>query len=145
MIEQALYEHLKARPELSERLATYNKVPAVFNQEAPADTDPLWGKGPQYSRIVFAEDIQGDPERTMGGTLVVDIMCKDGDFPEDLEPLVRELIDGYFFSNSTFTRGATAFTMRRQGLLLALGSQRLNSTRSLTFIGSVMIWRMLVK
>lgn len=107
MIEQALYEHLKAQPALAEFLATYDKAPAVFSQEAPADTDPLWGAGPQYGRIVFAEDLQGDPARTMGGTLVVDIMCqKDQQFPEDIEPIVREVIDGYFFANDTFTVSA---------------------------------------
>lgn len=104
MIEQALYEHLIAQEELTTYLTTYNKVPAVFNQEAPADKDPLWGDGPQYGRIVFAVDIQGDPARTMGGTLAVDIQCKENlQFPEDIEPIVRNLIHGWFFSNGTFT------------------------------------------
>lgn len=107
MIEQALYEHLKAQTALAEHLATYNDAPAVFNQEAPADTDPQWGAGPQYGRVIFEEDLRGDPERTMGGTLVVDIMChKDSQFPEEIEPIIRELIDGYFFSNGTFTVSA---------------------------------------
>ena len=116
MIEEALYSHLKAQPELAALLATYNGEPAIFNQEAPADTDPLWADGTEYSRIVFAVDIQGDPERTMGGTLMVDISCKDGTAypndvtrfvtPEELEPLVRGFIDGYFFSSGTFTVAA---------------------------------------
>lgn len=107
MIEEALYNHLKSQSALFPLLATYNGEPAVFNQEAPADTDPLWGDGAQYSRIVFAVDIQGDPERAMGGTLTVDVMCKDGKaLPEDLEPLVRGFIDGYFFSSGTFTVAA---------------------------------------
>lgn len=104
MIEQALYEHLIAQADLAQYLTTYNGIPAVFNQEAPADVDALWGDGPQYGRIVFAVDIKGDPERTMGGTLVVDIQCKENEqFPEVLEPIVRELIHGWFFSNGTFT------------------------------------------
>lgn len=107
MIEQALYEHLIAQTNLAQYLTTYNGVPAVFNQEAPADRDALWGDGPQYGRIVFAEDIKGDPERTMGGTLAVDIMCKENlQFPEVIEPIVRELIHGWFFSNGTFTAEA---------------------------------------
>lgn len=101
MIEQALYEHLKSQEALALMLATYNNKPAIFNQEVPADSDPLWGEGPQYSRLVFSVDIQGDPERTMGGTLTLDIMCKADDaFPEVLEPVVRGLIDGYFFSST---------------------------------------------
>lgn len=104
MIEQALYEHLVAQTNLAQYLATYNGVPAVFNQEAPADRDALWGDGPQYGRIVFAVDIKGDPERTMGGTLAVDIQCKENEqFPEVIEPIIRPLIHGWFFSSGTFT------------------------------------------
>lgn len=107
MIEQALYNHLKAQTELAQYLATYNSEPAIFNQEAPADTDILWGNGPQYSRVVFAVDLQGDPERLMGGTLAVDISCKESDqAPEEIEPIIRTLIHGYFFSSGTFTVAA---------------------------------------
>lgn len=104
MIESALYTHLKSQTALTQYLATYNGEPAVFNQEAPADRDALWGDGPQYGRIVFAVDLQGDPERTMGGTLAVDIACKENEqFPEVIEPVLRSLIHGWFFSNGTFT------------------------------------------
>ena len=107
MIEQALCEHLKSQKGLAALLASYAGAPAVFNQEAPADQDYYWGKGPQYNRIVFAVDIQGDPERTVGGLLTLDIMCKkDNQAPEDIEPIVRSLIHGYFFSNGTFTVAA---------------------------------------
>lgn len=107
MIEQSLYEHLRKQEALSQYLAIYNGQPAVFSQEAPADVDYLWGQGPQYGRVVFAVDIKGDPERTMGGTLAVDIMCKeDEQYPEDIEPIIRKLIDGYFFSNGLFTVAA---------------------------------------
>lgn len=107
MIEQALCEHLKAQSNLKQYLATYNDEPAVFNQEAPPDMDNLWNNGPQYGRIVFAVDLQGDPARTMGGTLAVDIMCKEDDTPpEEIEPTIRDLIHGYFFSNGTFACAA---------------------------------------
>lgn len=106
MIEQAVFQHLMAQEPLAERLTTYNREPAVFNQEAPADTDPLWDYDCQYPRIVFAVDLQGNPERCMGGTLVVDIMCHEDDPPEEIEPIIRELIHGYFFSKDTFTVSA---------------------------------------
>lgn len=107
MIEQALYEHLKAQDELLPFLATYAEAPAVFFQEAPADTDEKWAPGPQYGRIVFSVDLQGDPARTAGGTLMVDILCKkDEQFPEDIEPVIRKLIHGYFFSSGTFAVAA---------------------------------------
>ena len=107
MIEEALRNHLIQQEELTDHLTTFAGVPAVFNQEAPADTDDKWGPGSQYGRIVFAVDIQGDPARTLGGKLMVDIMCQEGEqFPEDIEPIIRSLIHGYFFSAGTFTVSA---------------------------------------
>lgn len=107
MIEAALHNHLISQPELSKQLATYSCHPAVFNQYAPADTDPRWGRGSQYGRIIFAVDLRGDPERIVGGQLAVDIMCKrNNKLPEDIEPIVRKLIHGYFFSKGTFVVAA---------------------------------------
>ena len=107
MIEQALYQHLRGQDALLPFLAQYGDHLAVFSQEAPADTDSKWHKGPQYGRIVFSVDLQGDPERIMGGMLAVDILCKeDEQYPEDIEPIVRDLIHGYFFSSGTFAVSA---------------------------------------
>lgn len=116
MIEQALFEHLQEQDDLLPFLATYGGKKAIFNQEAPADVDPGWAAGPQYGRIVFYVNLQGDPARTMGGTLTVDILCKeDEQFPEDIEPILRNLIHGYFFSRETFVvsaqwKNSTPFT-----------------------------------
>ncbi len=110
MIETTLYEHLTAQTELAEYLTTYDGRPAVFSQNAPSDEDELWGYGPHYNRVIFSVDMQGDPERTMGGTLVVDIMCAESEenqyFPEDIEPILRKLIDGWFFSEGAVTAAA---------------------------------------
>lgn len=107
MIEQALYEHLQAQDALRPYLATYGGMMAIFNQKMPADTDPLWEDGKQYGSIVFEVDLQGDPERTMGGMLTVDILCKDSEqFPEDIEPILRPLIHGYFFCKRKFVAAA---------------------------------------
>ena len=107
MIEQALREHLLEQEDLEPYLTRYADQLAIFNQEAPSDADEAWDEGPQYGRIVFVVDLEGDPERTMGGTLAVDIMCHEefGE-PEVIEPIVRHLIHGYFFSNGTFTVAA---------------------------------------
>lgn len=107
MIEQALREHLIAQKALAPYMAVYAGEPAIFNQEAPADQDLLWSTGSQYGRIVFAVDIQHELERTMGGMLSVDIMCReDEQVPEDIEPIVRSLIHGWFFSSGTFSVAA---------------------------------------
>lgn len=107
MIEHALYQHLQEQQALLPFLAEYDSKMAIFNQEAPADTDSFWGEGSQYGRIVFSVDLQGDPERTMGGMLTVDILCKgDEQFPEEIEPILRPLIHGYFFCKKKFVAAA---------------------------------------
>lgn len=107
MIEQALYQHLQEQEALRPYLAEYAEKMAIFSQEAPADTDSGWGEGPQYGRIIFSVDLQGDPQRTVGGTLTVDILCKVGEqFPEEIEPILRPLIHGYFFCRQKFVVAA---------------------------------------
>ena len=107
MIEQALYEHLQEQDSLRPYLAEYGGKMAIFNQEAPSEADEGWGDGPQYSRIVFTVDLEGNPERTMGGRLVLDIICKgDDQFPEEIEPILRPLIHGYFFCRKKFVVSA---------------------------------------
>lgn len=123
MIEKALYKHLQSQDSLEPYLAIYNGKMAIFNQEAPSDTDPAWGqyedyeydededeeieRESQYGRIVFALDLSDDTEREYSGTLAVDVLCEEGiQFPEDLEPIVRPLIDGYFFNGDNITMAA---------------------------------------
>ena len=107
MIEESLLQHLRGQKGVIDVLTTYADEAAVFSQEAPADSDRLWKTGAQYPRIVFAVDLQGDHERIIGGTLVVEILCKkDEKYPEDIEPILRPLIHGYFFSSGTFTVSA---------------------------------------
>lgn len=107
MIEEALYSHLQSQDVLSPFLASYGGNKAIFNQEAPADTDAGWDSDLQYGRIVFAIDTQTDPERGVSATLMVDISCKNGEqVPEEIEPLVRTAIDGYFFSQGMTTMAA---------------------------------------
>lgn len=89
-------------------MATHNKELAIFSQEAPADTSPLWGERDQYGRVVFYIDMQDDPQRNISGTMGVDLYCKSGtsQVPEEIEPILRSLLDGYFFSNETSTIAA---------------------------------------
>ena len=107
MIEAQVREHLICQKELEPFLATYADQMAIFNQEAPADTDAGWGSTSQYGRVVFNVEMQDDPERKVSGTMVVDVYCEDGvQIPEEIEPIIRELIDGYFFSNPAVTIAA---------------------------------------
>ena len=107
MIEESLGNHLCAQRDLTGFLATYDGEPAIFSQEAPPSDDSRWAAGPQYGRIVYTVDLQGDPERIIGGQLVVDLLCKkDEQYPEDIEPIIRPLIHGWFFSSGTFVVAA---------------------------------------
>lgn len=108
MIEVQLRQHLLQQEALSPFLATYAGDMAIFNQEAPADNDSGWGDGSQYGRIVFYIDMQDDPQRNISGTMGVDIYCESGteQVPEAIEPILRSLIDGYFFSNESVTIAA---------------------------------------
>lgn len=108
MIEAVLFNHLqKQNKSLEPYLAKYAGKMAIFNQEAPNDQDPNWGEGSQYGRIVYALDLSDDPQRKYSGTLAVDVCCEKGlQEPEMLEPIVRALIDGYFFSTKEITLAA---------------------------------------
>ena len=108
MIEKEIYTHLQNQKSiLGSYLTTYAGKMAIFNQEAPADTDEQWGTQSQYGRLVFALDLSDDPERKYSGTLAIDVLCENGkQIPEEMEPIVRSLIDGYFFSTNEITIAA---------------------------------------
>lgn len=108
MIEEALYKHLQSQTDiLGPYLATHNGKMAIFNQEAPTDEDEGWANESQYGRIVFALDLSEDTQRGYSGTLAVDICCEKGQqVPEEMEPIVRALIDGYFFTTAGMTLAA---------------------------------------
>lgn len=107
MIESAVLTHLRGQQTLTSLLTTYNSLPAVFSQNAPPDNATGWAAGAQYARVVFLVDMQGDPERVLGGTLTIDVSCKEGGaFPEDIEPVIRGLVHGWFFTVGTFTAAA---------------------------------------
>ena len=107
MIEQAIYQHLIRQPGLAEHLTRYADLPAIFNQNAPADNDEGWESSTKYGRIVFDVDMSGDPERIMGGMLAVDIMCEESrQSPDEIWPVLNRLIHGYFFSKGKFVVAA---------------------------------------
>lgn len=99
MIDEIIFSHLSGNENLASLLTRYKDRPAIFNQKIPSDADPCWAKGTQYGRVVYALNVQGDAARVMGGSLIIDVQCDPfGAYPEQMEPVVRNLIDGYFFS-----------------------------------------------
>ena len=99
MVEEKIYDYLKNNQLITQFLATYAGMPAVFLQEAAQDTDPGWG-GEQYGRLVFGLDYAGDPERAVSATLWVDVYSrKDGPDPEEVAPVISAEMNNRFFAD----------------------------------------------
>ena len=106
-MESVIYQYLLHCEQLKRLLTQYNDVPAIFNREAPDSIDELW-TNPQYPRLIFELSMQEDPERKTSGTLLIDFYFNTdgGIFIEEAEPIIRTLIDGYFFSSENETLAA---------------------------------------
>lgn len=104
MIEVPLSEYLCSNEQLAELLASYDGEPAIFLQLAPKDDADGWDTANHYSRIVFDIDQTADDERKAAATLYMDIMSTEGSVePEDIELLLKSLIDGVFFVQDGMT------------------------------------------
>lgn len=98
MLEQVISEHLQSSEVLAAKLAVYDGKPAVFHYKEPADDDPEWQGEARYGRIVFSLQIRDDPSRRKCGSLAVDVLSEtDTQRYKDMEPIVRNCLDGYFF------------------------------------------------
>lgn len=107
-MEGIIYNYLCNCEELSEKLTTWADSPAIFQTKAPDDKDEDWGKT-QYPRLIFDLDMQADSERKVSGQLMIDVMCEDKSESvqvEELESIVKEAVDGCFFSNTDLTISA---------------------------------------
>lgn len=97
-VEALVRKRLLGDSQISQKLATFGGMPAIFFQEAPDDRDEAWGDT-QYPRLVFSADSFADAVRDRRRVMFVDIMCSaTGTAPEEIEPLVREALAGVFFS-----------------------------------------------
>lgn len=107
MIEIPLGDYLCNNEQLSELLSSYGGQPAIFHQIAPKDDDETWDSENHYARIVFDIDKTADDERKAAGTLYMDVMSSDKSTePEDIEAVLKGLIDGFFFVSDGMTYAA---------------------------------------
>ena len=108
MLEAIIYDYLKSNEKITNLLTSYDTRPAIFNLEAPTDMDEEWGTGPQYPRMVYELSMQDNSERKTSGTLSIDFFfAKDGGlFMENVEPIIRNEVNGCFFSDETDTIAA---------------------------------------
>jgi len=100
-LEELIYSVLKDDVVLSAKMADYNGQPAIFELNAPADTDPGWSEI-QYPRVVYVIDKSENPERKVNGTLAIDIAITNtaAEGPETIEARVRELLSNAFYEPS---------------------------------------------
>jgi hypothetical protein len=92
-LEKALYARLIGDDTLASLLASFGDTPAVFERQAPEDTDSGWS-GAQYPRVIYLVDRTPDPERGMDGTLNLLIFATPEEAPEPIEAAVASLMDG---------------------------------------------------
>lgn len=109
MIEEVLLQHMTENAELSALLTSFYDRPAVFQNFAPKDTDKGWGKKAHYPQIVFDIDTSADVARKIAGVLRADTICINSNktaSPEQISAVVKNIIDGYFFSSGEDTFAA---------------------------------------
>lgn len=92
--QELVYNAICSEEALTDTLATFREKPAVFYIAAPSDKATGWSKT-QYPRIDYTMDNQANPERGTDGNLIINLWCDDsGPFPEDIEPIIKEILDG---------------------------------------------------
>lgn len=96
-LQERIYQRLTQEDALTQLLASYKERPAVFYQVAPDSASQNWGN-PQYPRMDFVLDTQENPSRNTSGLLMVTVWCDKqyGAMPEDIEPIVRDLLHACF-------------------------------------------------
>lgn len=89
-LEDLIYKRISERTAITEKLARFGDVPAVFYQSAPGDQADGWKSKKQYPRLDFTVDMQANPERQSSGLMTLNIWCNEaGAPPEEIEPEVR--------------------------------------------------------
>jgi hypothetical protein len=96
-LEDLIYNRILASEVLTDKLAKFDNLPAIFYQAAPGDQNEGWKGKKQYPRIDFVVDMQANPERQSSGLMTLNIWCNEaGDPPEDIEPEVRAALCDVF-------------------------------------------------
>lgn len=96
-LEDLIYNRLAQRTKLTDKLARFEGVPAIFYQSAPGDRDDGWKNQKQYPRVDYIVDMQANPERQTSGLMSLNIWCNEaGAPPEEIEPEVRAALCDVF-------------------------------------------------
>lgn len=96
-LKAMLYERFAGSEALAEKLATFDKRPAIHYQQPPTAGDEKWGEE-QYPRIDYLVDMQENPARNASGVLTINVWCdaEKGAAPEEIEYILRDLLHAAF-------------------------------------------------
>lgn len=96
-LEDLIYNRIIQRTELTEKLARFEDVPAIFYQSPPGDQASGWKNKQQYPRLDFIVDLQANTERQTSGLMTINIWCNEaGIQPEEIEPEVQNALRDIF-------------------------------------------------
>ncbi len=96
MLKKIIYDYISSL-ELS-GLGIYSGSPAIFEQQAPEDTDSGW-EGVQYGRVIYDLLIQDDTARKVSGSLRVMVAYTDIDMLPAAERKLQDAFDTTFFTD----------------------------------------------
>lgn len=94
VLEELIYKRFIGSEILSQNLAQFNKIPAVFSPDPPDEEHEGWDGNTQYPQVIYNFDLQTNEERHSAGTLSVSLLCQNTTeiTPEAIEPLVRDCL-----------------------------------------------------
>jgi len=96
-LEDLIYKRLIERTAITDKLARFEDVPAIFYQSSPGDQADGWKNKKQYPRLDFVVDMQANPERQNSGLMTLNIWCNEaGISPEEIEPEIRSALCDVF-------------------------------------------------
>lgn len=96
MLSQMIYDHIKSLG--LQGLAVHDGDLAIFEMQAPEDTDPGW-EGVQYGRVIYDLLIQDDAARKVSGSLRVMAAYTDIELLPASERKLRGAFDTTFFTD----------------------------------------------
>lgn len=131
MLEELIHKRFISTTELTERLAKFDGVPAVYSSEAPDQDQEGWGGKTQYPMVVYNFDLQANEERHSAGTLSVSLLCQNTDdvLPEIIEPIIKDCLRDVILKPKSGTpycfawARTDAFTVKDKKTDLLIGSE----------------------
>lgn len=100
MINETIYTYLTglSLPEM----AVYDGQKAIFEQQAPEDTDSLW-EGIQYGRVIYSLQMKEDAERKVSGLLRVMTAYTGAGLLQEAENILKSSFEQTFFSEENLS------------------------------------------